>query len=171
MVENELQREAFGHYLAMGGRRSIARLCDQLRGEDPERWPSLRTFYEWSVRLDWQHRLVEHERAASEAADAERRRAYTAMQQRHARVGLLLQSKGAEVVGGLSGDRVTPAAAVRMLSEGVRLERTAEGPVPAPTPPAPGHDPLLEGLTDDELGRLIELIRTGVAGGEPPRSW
>lgn len=167
MTENTLQREAFARYVAMGGRRSIERLHDQLRGEDPERWPSLRTFFEWSRRLGWQHRIVEHEQAASQAADAERRRSYAAMQQRHAREGLLLQQKGTEFLGRLPEERVSATAAVRMLTEGVRLERTAEGP-PMPAAPAPAHDVLLEGLTDDELAGLIELIRTGVAGGEPP---
>jgi len=170
MAEHTQQREAFERYVAMGGRRSIERLHDQLRGEDPDGWPSLRTFYEWSRRFDWQLRLGEYERAASAAVDDERRQAYAAMQRRHIHEGLLLQQKGTEYLGRLPDERVSAIAAVRMLTEGVRLERSAEGSVAPPAATAESRDLQLEGLTDDELGRLIELVRTGLAGSEPPES-
>lgn len=165
MTENALQREAFDRYVAMAGRRSIERLHDELCSEDPDRWPTLRTLYEWSRRLDWQRRIAELERAATQASDDERRSAFTAMQRRHAREGLLLQQKATEFLNRIAEERVTAHAVVRMLTEGVKLERSAESTL-APVPPALEGDPLLEALTDDELAGLIQLVRADMARGQ-----
>ena len=49
------------------------------------------------------------------------------MAERHAKEGLLLQQKGAQWLAALTADQVTAPAAIRAITEGVRLEREARG--------------------------------------------
>ena len=125
MAESTKHRLAFEAYYRLGADRSIEKLREALAAEGKA--PSLRTLYEWSSKYAWQDRLRDVEREARqaerEARIAEAREAI----QRQKKLGLLLQQKGAEWIAALGDKRVTPAAAVRAVVEGVALERSAGG--------------------------------------------
>ena len=166
MPESTRHRRAFDRYWALGAERSVERLHAQLAADGHA--PSLRTLYEWSRSYGWQQRIGDLERKARAADDDARIAAVREMQERQAREGLLLQQKGAEWLTTFSSDDVTAEAAIRTLVEGARLERLARGEVTERTANVAERDAKLEGLSDDELERLLRVATQDLAGAEPP---
>jgi hypothetical protein len=156
---------AFEHYWRMGPARSIERLYAALQVEDAA--PGLRTLSEWSSRYTWQARIARLEREAQQADDEARIQALREMHERHAKEALLLQQKGAEWLAAKSADDASAEASIRAIVEGARMERLARGE-PTDRQEVQGGlqiNARLEGLSDDELDRLIEHAE-GALGGE-----
>ena len=125
MTESTKHRHAFECYWRLGENRSIERLHAALKADGEA--PSVRTLAEWSSKYGWQERIAELERTAWNAEDEARKSELREMAERHTKEALLLQQKGAEWLSQLAADQVTVAAAIRAITEGVRLEREALG--------------------------------------------
>jgi hypothetical protein len=125
VAENARRRRAFERYWRLGADRSIEKLHGALAADG--RAPCLRTLYEWSRRYGWQAEVAKLEREAERADRAQRVRDLREMKDRQAKLGLLLQQKGAEGLVALSASQLPATVAVRAITEGVRLEREARG--------------------------------------------
>jgi len=165
--ETTRHRQAFDVYWQLGAERSIERLHHALRRQG--RAPSLRTLYEWSRSFHWQRRLLDLERKAREAEDAARVAAIREMTDRQSKEALLLQQQGASWLTSIDPEQVSADAAIRAIVEGARLERLVRGE-PTDRPAVQGTvNRRLEGLTDGELDRLLELAGADLAGEGAPQ--
>ena len=169
MRETTRHREAFDRYWRLGAGRTIRRLHAALEAEGSAR--SLRTLCEWSRQFHWQDRISDLESEARQAADAARVAAIREMHDRQAREGLLLQQRGTEWLGELKSEDASPEAAIRAITEGAKLERLARGEATERTESVDQAAEQLEGLSDDELQRLIAVAEGTVdgAGATGPR--
>ncbi len=158
MRETTRHREAFDIYFALGAERTIEKLRAELihRGNKA---PTARTLYDWSSRLGWQYRIDNLEREARQSADKTRIRAIQEMNERQAREGLLLQQKGSSRLAEVPVDGMTARDAIRAVTEGSRLERLALGEVTERTESIEDPDPVLGGLSDDELKGIVDHIQ------------
>jgi hypothetical protein len=123
MAESTKHRHAFARYFRLGAERSIEKLHAAMRAEGKA--PSLRTLYDWSSRHDWQDRIAEFESEARETEQEVFVAEIREMNERHAQEALLLQQKGAEWLAATDAEAATPAAAIRAIDVGIRLERVA----------------------------------------------
>ncbi len=123
--ESTREREAFGAYWDLGADRSIERLHEGLK--NGERAPSLRTLWRWSAKYDWQRRVRELEREARKADNDARIEALRHTEERQADLGLWMQQKGVESLDLRDPAKVTTQAAIRLLVEGSKMERTLRG--------------------------------------------
>lgn len=168
MTETTRHRQAFDVYWHLGSARSIERLREALR--EHGRPPSLRTLYEWSRSFHWQRRLLDLERRAREADDAGRVAAIREMAERQAKEALLLQQQGTSWLTTIDPQQVSADAAIRAIVEGARLERLVRGEPTDRQQIQGSWNHRLEGLTDDELERLISSTDGSVAGVGPTPS-
>ena len=122
MRETAEHRSAFETYFRLGAGRSIERLREALAAEGAGRAPSMRTLYEWSRKLGWQKQIDELERQAREAEHDALVQEHQEMLKRQLQLALLLEQKGAEWLTEVDPARVTPAAAIRAIDLGTRLE-------------------------------------------------
>ncbi len=162
MRETTRHRRAFDRYWRLGAGRTLERLHAALEAEGKA--PALRTLEEWSRQLHWQNRIDDFERGARDAEDEARVAAIREMEERQAREALLLQQKGTEWIAPLGEGDASPEAGIRAIVEGARLERLARGEVTERTETQGGADPRLEGFSDDELRRLVELAERDLGG-------
>ena len=164
MRETTRHRKAFDRYWRLGPNRTLERLHAVLDAEGKA--PALRTLEEWSRLLHWQHRIDDLERGARDAEDEARIAAIREMEERQAREALLLQQKGTEWIAPLSAGDASPEAAIRAIVEGARLERLVRGEVTERTELQVGADPRLEGYSDEELQRIVEIAERDLGGTE-----
>ena len=168
MRETTRHREAFDRYWRLGAERSLVRLHAELEAE--ERAPSLRTLCEWSRQFHWQDRIGDLEREARDAEDAARVAAIREMQERHAREGVLLQQRGTEWLTELGVDDASPEAAIRAITEGVKLERLARGEVTERTESVDHTAEQLKGMSDDDLESFLARAEGGEDGAGAPEA-
>lgn len=159
MPESTRHRRAFELYWRLGAERSIERLHEAMAkaGEAP----ALRTLYGWSSRYHWQDRVADLEREAREVEDEVRIAEVKAMQERQAKEGLFLQQRGARWLAELTAEDVPPAAAIRAITEGAKLERLARGEVTERIEQRneeEAEDDQLKELSDAELEALIRRV-------------
>jgi hypothetical protein len=164
MRETTKHRQAYNAYVALGAERSVERLHAVLSAEGKS--PSVRSLFEWSRTFGWQRRIDDFERKARVVEDEARLKAVREMQDRQAREGVLLQSKGAEWLSNVDDERPTPEAAIRAIVEGAKLERLARGEATERTDIKSGVDARLQEITDEELEELIRLAAGAVEGAE-----
>lgn len=168
MAESTRHREAFDAYWQLGKERTIEALRKALILRDGKA-PSLRTLYEWSRAYQWQRRLENLERKARESDDQARITQVKEMTERHLKLALLLQQRATESLARMDADAFPAEAAIRAISESIRLERLLRGE-PTQRTDLTGHLPqrLME-VSDAELDHLFEIAeRCAVGDGVPP---
>ena len=102
------------------------------------------------------------ERRARESEDEARVNVAREAAERHAKEAVLLQQKGTEWLVSVSADAVTAEAAIRAISEGIRLERLVRG---EPTTRAEVNTTTgLERLSNEQLAELEQLLGSPLDG-------
>lgn len=117
--EGSLAHRAFVDYLFMGPERSLAKLArQQKRGQSDRPDAGLTQLKKWSTRWDWHDRVTAYddEQARLDLAEHD-------MGKLVARVANHLVSLGLERLARADVDELTQTEAVKMVSEGMRLER------------------------------------------------
>lgn len=160
---------AFTAYLDLGPLRSLARLREAL-ATDPskrgfERAPSLRTLESWSSRHSWAERIEHLEWQAREEEQHEYVEHIKEYRARLRQEGLLLQTKGLEWLGEKDAGEVRAGDAIRAIAEGFKLEALALGEATDRVTISEGYGDVLDRLSDDELRRLVEILRAPPAAG------
>ncbi len=110
--------------------------------------------------FSWAARIADLERKAREAEDREHVDRIRGHRARLRQEGLLLQQKGLEWIKGKDADAVRVGEAIRAIGEGFRLEALGLGEATERIAIEDRYRGLLEGLTDDELARLVALLHT-----------
>ncbi len=168
MAASARQEAAFHVYIELGAHRSLKDLHSELRADPSraglKRVPSLRTLESWSSAFGWQERVLDVERKAREASEQQLAEWIQQHRERLRQEGLLLQQKGVEWIKEKVDEEVSAHAAIRAIDAGFKLEALALGQVTARIA-IEEEDERLKGLTDDELGELIQQVRTHRAKG------
>jgi hypothetical protein len=160
---------AFNVYYGLGASRSLARALEVIASDPPwygfERAPSLRSLEGWSARDGWVRRAADLDREARERERQALVEQAAAMRERQRTEGLFFQQLGIRALTARNAEEVRAADAMRLVLEGFRLEERGIGD---PDPERSVEERLaapLEGLSDDELHRLVERLRRDTAGG------
>jgi hypothetical protein len=131
MRESTRQRLAFDLYVALGPGRSLEKLHEAIAADSRHcglgRVPGLRTLYRWSSELYWQDCLADLEREARRRDNEDLLEQLVAMNQRQVEIGQKLQRKGEDRLESLPSSEMSPAEAIRAITEGIRVERMARG--------------------------------------------
>lgn len=122
---------------------------------------SLTLIKRWSAKHDWIYRAREYDKHIDAKALREAETAIAKMRARHIKIGQMLQEKGIKVITSLDDknkllDDLEPADAIRMITEGVKLEAaraTEELAAHKPAQQATAEEEALAKL-DDILGRI-----------------
>lgn len=125
MPEGTTHRRAFERYFRMGDERSIEKLQAALAADGDA--PSLRTLYQWSSKFDWQARVDEIERAATDSNTEVLKQQVRDLNRYQAEIGRILQNRGVLMFTAFGQEDLTAAAALRAIDLGARLERQALG--------------------------------------------
>ena len=160
---------AFDTYLNQGAQRSLRGTQREI-ASNPERYdfkraPSLRTLENWSARHRWPDRIAKLEHQAQieeEREQVERIKGYRA---RLRQEGLVLQQRGLVWLQDKEADDVKANEAIKAIVEGFRLEALGLGDATERVAVEGDYAHVLERLTDDELERLIETLRSGSGPG------
>lgn len=171
MRESSRQAAAFQVYLELGPMRSLVRLRERIKA-DPEahgftKVPSLRTLETWSARHAWSARVAELERRAREDEEQEYVEKVKEYRTRLHQEGLLLQQKGIAWLQAKEPNDVRAQEAVRAIAEGFRLEALSLGEATERLALKEEYDDVFRRLSDDELRRLVDLLRQGPAESPP----
>ena len=174
MKEQTRHRRAFDAYVRMGASRSLAKLHEELVA-DPGlvglgKAPGRSTLDVWSTNFYWQDRLRDLESEAAQRDREEQVKALRDMDERHVKEGVALQQKGVERLRSLRPDEISTGDAIRSVVEGVKLERLSRGaPTERIAQEGVSHVEL-DGFTNEQLRRLVELAdrRAADAGEEEP---
>jgi len=176
MRQGERHRRAFDLYFRLGATRSLQALWQALKDSPSliglERGPSPSTLEAWSAGFHWQDKLLDLEREAAARDRQDQIKAVREMHERHVKEGLALQQRGVARLHQIADDELDASGTIRLITEGVRLERLARG---EPTERVRqegdieihGHIDLGR-FTNQELRRLVDAAerRAGGAGEE-----
>jgi hypothetical protein len=169
MRESPKASAAFRVYVDLGPLRSLAHVQERIAGDPPgagfERAPSLRTIESWSVKYGWMSRVADIEREARARDQEEYVQSVRDYRQRLRQEGLVLQQKGLSWLKEKDADDVRAQEAIRAIAEGFRLEALALGEVTERIAVEEEHSHVFAELSDDELRRLVALLRQGPATG------
>jgi len=87
---------------------------------------SVQAVFMWNKKFGWQHRFEERQVQEQTQVDLELAKRGAKARLKHAQVGVLLQAKGVEILQN-EETRLNVDQAIKAVSEGVRIEREAEG--------------------------------------------
>jgi hypothetical protein len=121
---------AAGFFLAyhnMGPNRSLNGLAKYLAEAVPESKVSATTLKVYSVKYDWQHRLVDLDSAVAERMMEQHVQGVAGANTRQAGLGVALQALAMQGVTDKTGDDVSASEAARLAQVGVNIERLALG--------------------------------------------
>lgn len=112
---------AFELYRDLGpNERSLVKVARQLG-------KSVTLMERWSTRWSWKERVAAWDAEITRQKIAAQVKAAREMAERHAKVGLSLQKRGLELLHNLEPGSASWQDAVRLISEGVKIERVARG--------------------------------------------
>jgi hypothetical protein len=112
--------KAFNEYLMMGDERSLAKVREKCG-------KSLRLIERWSAKWRWVERVQAFEDDQARVKVKANLKAIKEMNERQVKIALVYQSKVLEHLKKLDSMTLTPALALRMFVESVKIERTARG--------------------------------------------
>lgn len=142
--------EAFSLYRDMApAERSLARVGQKLG-------KSKTLMERWSSKHEWKHRVYEYEKYLDALALHKATTQLAEMRARHIKIGQLLQTKGLKALEKIEDKYIESQDAIRMVTEGVKIEATRAGEELAahtPTTRDSAEDEALAKL-DDILGRI-----------------
>lgn len=160
---------AFNVYYELGGSRSLSKTREVIASDPPwygfDRAPSLRSLEGWSARDDWVGRAAELDREAREQQRQKLVDQAAAMRERERTEGLFFQQLGIRALTARDANQVRATDAIRLVLEGFRLEERGIGELGPERPIEERLAAPLEGLSDDELHRLVERLRRDSARG------
>lgn len=111
---------AFAAYREMGPGRSLERVSQ----DDTRALPNLKR---WSARFGWVERARAFDEAAAKLAADASLEDHAAVNRRHAELGRVLQTRGAQRLAKLPPESLSGAEAVSAVRTGVQVERDALG--------------------------------------------
>lgn len=160
---------AFSVYIDLGPARSLARLRDHLRANPAlvgaRRAPSLRTLESWSARDRWSDRVLEIERRALEEEEHAHVERVKQHRERLHQEGRFLQQRGIAWLRDKHAGDVGAGEAIKAISEGFRIEALGLGEATDRISIEARYERTFEGLTDDELKRLVDGLRRAAGPG------